>query len=198
MSAELSIAQRGARRILAKNRGRILDRLHRKCSWCGSKKRLEIDHIVPLSLGGKTKWANLQILCRTCHVKKNAIDSSDWWASLSSADYEAVGRKISQAKLRQFSNPTRITAFYKKWIASLTPEDRVRRGKQLSVALKASWDRLSPEQRSARGRHARRGLGAHLTPEHRAKISASLRGRPKSLRHCRNISIAKKAANVRY
>jgi RNA-directed DNA polymerase len=51
-----------------------------KCSYCGLTFRdgdlLEIDHIIPKSLGGKNEYKNKQILHRHCHDKKTANDGS--------------------------------------------------------------------------------------------------------------------------
>ena len=44
------------------------------CASCGNKYQnrimLQVDHIVPMNRGGKTKIDNLQILCRRCNVEK--------------------------------------------------------------------------------------------------------------------------------
>jgi len=37
---------------------------------------LEIDHINPVSCGGKKEWKNLQLLHRHCHDVKTATDGS--------------------------------------------------------------------------------------------------------------------------
>ena len=45
-----------------------------KCRECGATKeeiRLEIDHIIPWSKGGKTELENLQTLCRNCNHSKH-------------------------------------------------------------------------------------------------------------------------------
>jgi 5-methylcytosine-specific restriction endonuclease McrA len=43
------------------------------CHWCGVQcKQCEIDHIVPLSRGGKHERSNLTIACPTCNRKKGA------------------------------------------------------------------------------------------------------------------------------
>jgi 5-methylcytosine-specific restriction endonuclease McrA len=41
-----------------------------KCLACGKKKVLTIDHIIPLSLGGKNEIDNYQTLCRKCNMAK--------------------------------------------------------------------------------------------------------------------------------
>ena len=44
-----------------------------RCARCGRAARLECDHVVPLDRGGDP-WdmANLQALCRRCHIGKTA------------------------------------------------------------------------------------------------------------------------------
>ena len=41
-----------------------------KCQICKSEYDLTIDHIIPISRGGKTNGANLQLLCRECNSRK--------------------------------------------------------------------------------------------------------------------------------
>ena len=41
-----------------------------RCKRCGSHRNLEIDHIVPVSKGGKSVYSNLQTLCHRCNVEK--------------------------------------------------------------------------------------------------------------------------------
>ena len=43
-----------------------------KCRLCGSGDRLELDHIVPFSRGGKHDESNFQTLCKPCNRKKGA------------------------------------------------------------------------------------------------------------------------------
>lgn len=44
-----------------------------KCCRCGKSGQyvsLEIDHIIPISKGGKSTYDNLQTLCHQCNVEK--------------------------------------------------------------------------------------------------------------------------------
>jgi len=41
-----------------------------QCVKCGSKERLEFDHIIPVVKGGATTAWNIQLLCESCNRKK--------------------------------------------------------------------------------------------------------------------------------
>ncbi|MER6912249.1 HNH endonuclease [Streptomyces sp. NPDC000594] len=40
------------------------------CQRCGSRRELEVDHVVPAAKGGSWELSNLWTLCRTCHRRK--------------------------------------------------------------------------------------------------------------------------------
>ena len=48
----------------------------KKCLCCGSKKKISIDHVIPVVKGGEDELWNLQPLCNSCNSKKSdkAID----------------------------------------------------------------------------------------------------------------------------
>lgn len=52
------------------NRNRIYRRDCYECAYCGSKKSLTIDHIIPKSRHGKNTWDNLITCCLPCNLKK--------------------------------------------------------------------------------------------------------------------------------
>ena len=52
------------------NRKRIFKRDNNECVYCGSKRNLTIDHIMPRSRGGKNTWANLVTCCSNCNLRK--------------------------------------------------------------------------------------------------------------------------------
>ena len=63
----------------------MLDAANWRCRKCGKAGRLELDHVQPVSKGGKW-WAesNTQILCRQCHFLKTGSENR-----LNSAEIEA-------------------------------------------------------------------------------------------------------------
>jgi 5-methylcytosine-specific restriction endonuclease McrA len=52
------------------NRQNIFKRDKGECQYCGSRKNLTIDHVIPKSKGGKTNWMNLITACHRCNVIK--------------------------------------------------------------------------------------------------------------------------------
>ena len=52
-----------------------------KCQYCGKSAPdvvLEVDHIIPVSKGGKTVMSNLQTLCERCNIgKSNKTENDD-------------------------------------------------------------------------------------------------------------------------
>lgn len=50
---------------------KILTKQGGTCASCPKKTELTVDHILPISEGGNSSEENLQVLCWTCHSKKN-------------------------------------------------------------------------------------------------------------------------------
>ena len=65
-----------SKKIWAFCRAATLARDDYKCVLCGRRGRLEVDHIVPVSVGGaRYDTENLQALCRGCHIKKTRSEN---------------------------------------------------------------------------------------------------------------------------
>ena len=52
------------------NRHRLYKRDGHECTYCGSKRNLTIDHILPKSKGGQNTWMNLVTSCSSCNRLK--------------------------------------------------------------------------------------------------------------------------------
>lgn len=52
------------------SRNLIYKRDGHKCQYCGSTRRLTIDHIIPKSRGGQDTWDNMVVACSSCNIKK--------------------------------------------------------------------------------------------------------------------------------
>src|ERR1017187_7212079 len=53
-------------------RRQIMMRDRFACHYCGAKKRLSVDHKIPVSQGGSTEAENLVIACKSCNSKKGS------------------------------------------------------------------------------------------------------------------------------
>ena len=58
-------------RVSNKMRFSIYERDGYRCKKCGRTDDLEVDHIFPISKGGKSTYDNLQTLCHRCNVIKS-------------------------------------------------------------------------------------------------------------------------------
>jgi len=52
------------------SRSMIYQRDDNTCQYCGSQKRLTIDHVIPKSRGGQDTWENMVVACSSCNIKK--------------------------------------------------------------------------------------------------------------------------------
>lgn len=57
--------------LTAKEWKEILVQYRYKCVYCGSKKNIEMDHIIPISKGGPHIKSNVVPACRRCNSSKN-------------------------------------------------------------------------------------------------------------------------------
>jgi hypothetical protein len=65
-----SMAEAAERTIPPEVRTEVWRRDMGKCVQCGSKERLEYDHIIPFARGGSNTIRNIQLLCESCNRRK--------------------------------------------------------------------------------------------------------------------------------
>ena len=53
------------------NRHRLFRRDDYQCVYCGNKRNLTVDHVVPKSRGGGNSWTNLVTCCSSCNRFKD-------------------------------------------------------------------------------------------------------------------------------
>jgi len=79
-------AQRNSTRNYVKKHGLIRNKwakqiivefLGYKCNKCGNIESIEVDHIIPISIGGENKVSNIQLLCNICHKEKTSIENKN-------------------------------------------------------------------------------------------------------------------------
>ncbi|MBM3212518.1 HNH endonuclease [Candidatus Poribacteria bacterium] len=60
-------------KVVRFSRKNVLLRDRYRCQYCGKEfppNFLTLDHVLPVSQGGKTQWDNVVAACRTCNTKK--------------------------------------------------------------------------------------------------------------------------------
>ena len=53
-------------------RWQVWERDNFTCQNCGTRRRLSVDHILPVARGGPTTYENLTTLCKSCNSRKGA------------------------------------------------------------------------------------------------------------------------------
>jgi 5-methylcytosine-specific restriction endonuclease McrA len=72
---------------LTPTRNRIYKRDNHQCVYCGSKKQLTIDHVIPKSRGGNNEWENLVTSCFKCNAKKSNMTPDEAKMKLTQKPY---------------------------------------------------------------------------------------------------------------
>lgn len=60
------------------SRNNIFKRDGFECVYCGSKKDLTLDHVLPKSKGGNDSWDNLVSCCKKCNNEKDDLLLEEW------------------------------------------------------------------------------------------------------------------------
>ena len=75
-------------RKLKVTRQRLFKRDNYECAYCGTKKNLTIDHILPKSRGGQNNWTNLVTCCSSCNLRKGSKTPEEFGVKLRYKIYE--------------------------------------------------------------------------------------------------------------
>ena len=70
------------------NRKRIFKRDRYTCQYCGSKRNLTLDHVMPRSRGGNNSWTNMVTCCSRCNSKKGNRTPEEAGMKLRQKPYE--------------------------------------------------------------------------------------------------------------
>lgn len=70
--------RRDARRVTAADIAKMFNRFGGRCAYCGSDDRIEVDHVIPISRGGRHAIGNLVPACIYCNRSKNDSLLIEW------------------------------------------------------------------------------------------------------------------------
>ena len=80
----------------------VMERDRYACTYCGSDKQLEADHILPLSRGGSNALVNLATACRPCNLSKGSKAVRSEIVGKRVTFEKEIWRAIDAARLRPF------------------------------------------------------------------------------------------------
>mgnify|MGYP001793998320 CR=1 FL=1 len=80
------------------SRREVFRRDNHTCQYCGSKKRLTLDHVLPRSKGGLHTWENVTTACAPCNSRKGDRLLRDTGMTLRSIPKAPVHPAISFAE----------------------------------------------------------------------------------------------------
>jgi 5-methylcytosine-specific restriction protein A len=71
------------------------------CVICDKNKGSQIDHIMPLSMGGTNEPENLQVLCKECHFEKTRAEQDEGYVKQSDTEssFNTITKEIFNSKL---------------------------------------------------------------------------------------------------
>jgi len=64
------------------NKANVLKRDGYRCSYCGKKTNLTVDHVVPQCEGGRLVWNNLVASCQSCNNMKDRMSVEEFCAQM--------------------------------------------------------------------------------------------------------------------
>lgn len=105
MTRRVEFSRKVRRQAIERANGRCENK---KCGAALKAGEAEVDHILPLELGGESVLANAQVLCRICHAAKTATDIRSMRKAERARDKSTGAIKPKQAiKSRGFAKKER-------------------------------------------------------------------------------------------
>ncbi len=97
------LRQTGKRiRFTASHVGRFLGIHERRCAYCGTTEgRFVIEHVVPMSRGGETKFHNLVLACQKCNDDKLDMTLGEWKHAPAKVERRLVKNQTTMADFVQ-------------------------------------------------------------------------------------------------
>jgi 5-methylcytosine-specific restriction endonuclease McrA len=85
-------------------RERVFMRDGRACQLCGTDEgEMHIDHIIPRKVGGDHSLDNLRVLCKTCNLRKGALNEGVFLARTATPPVFSDLLSLTQSKVHQDS-----------------------------------------------------------------------------------------------
>lgn len=72
-----------------------------ECAYCGSRRELTIDHIIPSSRGGKTNFENCITACRKCNNTKGSRTPNEAGMYMKRRAYQPTISEFLMIKMKQ-------------------------------------------------------------------------------------------------
>lgn len=93
------------------------------CQYCGSNNNLTIDHVLPVSRGGKWSWENLVTACNECNSKKGHKTLEEAEMKLirtpkAPKDYDAWGIPLTYSTYKLLKNRERMPDEWNDYIST--------------------------------------------------------------------------------
>ena len=99
----------------------VMRRDNFRCVLCGATAddgvKLHVDHIFPVSRGGKTEMSNLRTLCERCNMGKS--DKIEMPASVLPPKEPPESRKLANSFLQNLDSCNSISAIHDLWVAAM-------------------------------------------------------------------------------
>ena len=95
----------------------VLNFFEHECAYCGSKKGLEQEHIIPINDGGRYAIGNIVPSCRKCNASKGAREMQEWYSKSDVFSQERL------EKIMMYSCKTNINHLHKANVRQADKEE---------------------------------------------------------------------------